>query len=415
MQIKRDYSKPFFSKGHRRGGSGRFFLSYVLFLGTFVMFVYMQFDSLQLAALDAVGAAPTATPYASEVAGEGYNYFLAGDLDGAAEMYRQAVQQQPNNVGYLYEYGRTLIELDRAEEALTYGDRAIEANPNDARGYALKAKALVWLGRPAEAVPVGVSGLEVNPNFAPIYAALARAYTNVGRYQEGLRNGETAIEMDPMDADAHRSYAYALMFVGDRISAIDQLEQAIAINPNLTDTYFELAVNYLSLDRDALAIATYERVLSLEPRNARAYLRLCESYFKVGQNQQAENYCSDALNIDPTYPQAWRQIGMVQYNRRNYEGAINSFEACVENGGDEIQCWYLRGLAHYYLNECDTAWTVLTDSLARANTLVDPGPVADAIREGLRLTTVSCAGYSGRALPTDIPPTPIPPTPIGGI
>lgn len=416
MQIKRDYSKSFFSD-KRRNGTGRFLLSYVLFLGTFLMVVYLQFDRIQYAALDTVGMAPTATPFASELATRAYDLFLAGDLDGAASLYEQAVAQQPDNVGYLYEYGRTLIELDRSVEALEISDVMIAADSGDPRGYALKARALVWEGDSAAAIPVGVSGLEIDPNYAPLYAALARAYTNIGRYQQGLANGQRAVELDAMDADAHRSYAYSLIWVGRREEAIEQLEQAISINPNLTPPYFELAVNYLALDRDALAIATYERILSLEPRNARAYLRLCEAFFKVGQNAQAEGYCEDALAINEGYPQAWRQFGMVQYNRRNYEGAIESFDNCVANNGTEIQCWYLRGLAHYYLGNCDEAWNILGEALTISS---DPGsgigqPIVDTIREGLRLTTISCPSYSGQQLPTPIPPTQLPPTPLGGI
>ncbi|MEL7234619.1 MAG: hypothetical protein AAGK74_08985, partial [Chloroflexota bacterium] len=89
------------------------------------------------------------------------------------------------------------------------------------------------------------------------------------------------------------------------------------------------------------------------------------------------------------------------------------------SGGEEIQCWYLRGLAHYYLGQCDDAWAVLEDALRQVSDTSDnprpaDDPVVSAIREGLRLTTVSCARYSGRAVPTALPPTPIPPTPIGG-
>jgi len=146
---------------------------------------------------------------------------------------------------------------------------------------------------------------------------------------------------------------------------------------------------------------------------------LCESYFKIGQNDQAQGYCEDSLEINPQYPQAHRQLGMVKYNRRNYEGAIESFDACVTAGGEEIQCWYLRGLAHYYLGQCDEAWAVLEEALRIVSNVEEnprpaDDPVVSAIREGLRLTTVSCARYSGRAVPTALPPTPIPPTPIGG-
>ncbi len=419
MQIKRDYSRPFFTS-RRRGARGQLLLGYVLFVGTFLGMVYFQFDRLQLVALDTVGMAPTATPFASEYATMGYESFLEGDMQTAAEQYASAVQAQPENLDYMYEYGRMLIELDRAGEAIDLADQMIAVSGmSDPRGYALKAKALVWEGDSAGAIPVAVSGLEIDNAYAPLFAARARAYTNIGRWQQGIADGQQAVDLDPMDPDAHRAYAYALIWVGERERAIEQLEMAISLNPNFTPPYFELALNYLAIDRDSMAIATYERVLSLEPRNERAFLRLCEAYFKIGQNDQAQGYCEDAIDVNPQYPQAHRQLGMVKYNRRNYEGAIESFNECSAVGGTEIQCWYLRGLAHYYLGECDDAWTVLEDALQRVS---DPAgnprpaddPVVRAIREGLRLTTVSCPRYSGRAVPTALPPTSIPPTPIGG-
>lgn len=413
MQIKRDYSRPLFSQ-KRNNGLGRLLFAYFLFLGTLLLVVYLQLDRLQLVALDMVGMAPTATPFASEYATMGYDRFLDGNMHEAAELYERAVEAQPENLGYLYEYGRALVELDRADEALAVADQMIKlAGGSDPRGYALRAKALVWEGDSAAAIPVAVTGLEINPDYAPLYASLARAYTNIGRWQQGIANGQRAVELDPMDSDAHRSYAYSLIWVGERERAIEQLEQAISINPNFTPPYFELAINYLALNRDSMAIATYERVLSLEPQNERAFLRLCEAYFKIGQNNQAQGYCEDSLGINPEYPQAWRQLGMVKYNRRNYEGAIEAFEQCVDVGGEEIQCWYLRGLAHYYLGQCDDAWLTLEESLQISSDRASDDPVLLSIREGLRLTTVSCASYSGRQLPTTIPPTPVPPTPIG--
>lgn len=414
MQIKRDYSQPFFGSRRRRRSSVRFVLVYFVLLGAFLFFVYTQFDRLQLAALDVMGQAPTPTPYASALATEGALRFQQGDVAAAAALFEQAAAQQPNNVDYLYELGKMYIELNRAEDAVALGDQAIAISPQDPRGYALKTRALAWSGDAAGAIPVGVAGLELNNSFAPLYAALARAYTAIGRYQQGVEYGTRAIELDPMDVEAHRSYAYTLIWVGQRELAIQQLEDAVALNPNLTNSYFELALQYLSTNQEEMAIATYERILSLEPRNERAYLRLCQAYARVGQQDRAQGYCEDALDINPDYAAAWAEVGMARYTRRNYEGAIEAFETCIRNGSSDIRCWYLRGLAHYYLGDCDDAWTILEESLPMAEALADGANVVADVREGLRLTTISCASYAGRLLPTVPAPTAIPPTPIGG-
>jgi tetratricopeptide (TPR) repeat protein len=393
---------------------GRLLFLYGLFLGGLFVFVSTQFDRLQLTALSAVGMAPSPTPFASTLADQGYQRFLAGDLDEATGLFERAYQQQPGNIDYLYEYGRMLIELNRAEEAIPLGDRAIELAPQDPRGYALKAKALVWLEDSEDAVVVGLAGLDVDRNYAPLHAALARAYIDVGRYQQALEHGARAVELDAMNVDARRSYAVALIFVGEREEAITQLEEAVALHPNLVNTYFELAAQYKGLELYELAIAAYERIRTLDPRNPRALLRLCQTYSEIGQDSQAEGYCEDALAIDPNYAEVYTALGMANYRRRNYEGAIENFEQCVANGSREVACWYLRGLAHYYLGDCNEAWDLLEEALPMAEALAGGENIVASITEGLRLTTVSCAAYAGRAVPTLIPPTAIPPTPIGG-
>ncbi len=104
----------------------------------------------------------------------------------------------------------------------------------------------------------------------------------------------------------------------------------------------------------------------------------------------------------------------MQYNQRNYEGAIDSFEQCVSYGGEDIECYYLRGLAHYLLGECEQGWDILNDALPRARDIPDNENLVRNIRIGLDNITRDCPDFLGRTLPTPIPPTPIPPTPIGG-
>ena len=379
------------------------------------MVVYTQFGRLQYAALDMIGLAPSATPYASTLAERGMDAYSTGNVEQAAVLLGQAVKQQPDTVAYLYEYGKLLIDLDRGTEAIPLADHAMEVAPDDPRGYALKATALMW-DDPADAIPIAVNGLETDTDFAPLHAALAVAYTQIGRYQEALTQAQRAIELDPMDVNARRAYSWPLIYVGHYQEAIDQLEQAIAINPYLTNIYFELASYYRipAINRPEMAVATYLHILQLEPNNAKAYLRLCDTYTNVGEFQQAQGYCEKALDINPKYAEAWKGLGQVQYPRRNYEGAIQSFENCVKYGSTQIECWYLRGLAHYILGQCDQAWSVLNEALVRAEDQNEQQAILDQINTGLYNITVNCAGYANQTLPTEIPPTSIPPTPIGG-
>jgi tetratricopeptide (TPR) repeat protein len=416
MYIKRDYSQPFFSNRRRRRGFWRFLLVYVIALVGLLWFVDSQFSRLQLLALSAVGQAPPPTPFPSQLATEAMEAFRAGNIAMALQLLERAVAQQPENVDYLYEYGGMLIESARYPEAVAVGDRAIAVDPRDPRGYAVKARAMDLDGDSANSIPIAQAGIQLDPFFAPLYTAISGAYLSINRYQQALDAGAEAVELDPNDPNARRAYAFSLIWVGRRQEAVEQLEQAIALNPNLITPYFELALQYRALQLYPEAIATYEMVLSMQPDNARAYLRLCETFYQVRDDAQALGYCDDALRVNPAYADAYSQRGQVRYTRRNYEGAIEDFEQCVALGSQDIECWYLRGLAHYYLGgeQCDDAWDILNESMVRISAQGIGEPVLSNALEGLRLVTTYCSGYVGRALPTAIPPTAIPPTPIGG-
>ncbi len=407
-KIKRDYNKPFFS--NRGSGRGWLLFAFGLLIGGIIGFTYWQFDNIQLAALEVIGIAPTATPFASDYANKGAQLYVDGNVVAAEREFAHAVELQPNNVTYLYEYGKILIELERPEEAVPYADRAIQVAPDDVRGYALKARALMW-SDPTVAIPTAVTGIEIDPNYAPLHGVLAIAYTNIGRYGQGLERGLEAIRLDPLDPFVHRAYSIPLIFTGRNSQAIEQLEEAIAINPNLTAPYFELAGQYRAIDFPEMAVGIFRRILAIDPDNAKAYLRLCQTYAGEGEFIEAEGFCDVALEIDPNYAQAHQWLGQVQYTRRNYEGSIDSFHRCVELGSTAVECYYLRGLAHYILGECDDAWVVLQESLQYAV----QEPIIQNITIGLENVTINCVGYQNAQLPTPIPPTPIPPTPIGGI
>lgn len=381
----------------------------VFAMGAFFM-LSQNYNQMQYMALEALGIAPTPTLFASQHAEKGMNLYTSGDVNTALVEFKLAIEQRPDDIDYLYEYGKLLIETGDFDGAVPYGERAIQVAPDDVRGYALKARALMW-SDPGTAIPTAVSGLEINPNFAPLHAALSVAYTNIGRYAEGLQRGIRAVELDPLDAFTHRAYSIPLIYTGRNSQAIEQLEEAVSINPSLAAPYFELAAQYRAIDFPEMAVGVYRRVLTIDPSNAKAYLRMCETYASVGEFITASGFCETALDIDPVYGSAWRMLGQLQYNRRNYESSIDSFEKCVELGTEEVECYYIRGLAHYFLGQCDDAWVVLQDSLNYAR----QEPIINAINIGLENVTIRCAGYENQALPTAIPPTPIPPTPIGGI
>jgi tetratricopeptide (TPR) repeat protein len=426
MYVRRDLSRSLYRPGRR--SRLPLVLAWMVALVGLIALVYARFDDLQAATLQMTGFGPAPTAFPSDYALSGMEKFASGDLRGAADDLRRAVEQRPDNVDYLYEYGRVLIEIDRTADAVAVADQAIAADPNDVRGYALKALALRWTSS-AEAVQVALAGQKIDPNFAPLYAALTVAYTQIGRFNLALEAADRGLELDDKSPDVHRAIAYPLVLVGRAAEAIEHLEMVTMISPQLPGPWFELAAEYKSprFNQNQYAIDLYEYMINTLDLNdedlAKANLRICETI--AGDDRAkfdlAERYCRRALEILPDYGSAYRELGRMQYNRRNYEGSIQSFETCAgfqegfEPARKDIECWALRGLAHYWMNECEDAWNVLSDALTLSGQQGRADEIAVQINTGLYNVTQRCVGYDNLPTPTPIPPTPIPPTPIGGL
>jgi tetratricopeptide (TPR) repeat protein len=416
MQIKRDASRSFFSGNRTTGISRQFLLLFTLLLIAFSLFYVSNVDHIRAEVLKTLALAPQSTPQPSEFAYIGMESFYAGELDEAILSFREAVRQRPDNIDYLYELGNLLMEADQFEDVIGIAEHAIATNPDDPRGYTLKARALMWNDSP-QAIQVAIQGLDRDPNFAPLYAVQGVAYTNLGRWQEGLRMATRARELDPNNIFVQMSYQWPATYRGDYRGAIEALEIAIGLNPNLVTPYFYLARLYSlpAVNEPTMAIATYNHILELDPQNARAYLRLCETYAAVEQARfdVAQYYCDQAIRINPEYGDAYAQRGTMQYTRRNYEGAIESFTACQEHGSQLIQCHYLMGFSHYRLGNCQEAWDITNASrlmaVAANNEVVLTG--IDNVLAGIQR---NCIGFGDQIVPTSPPPTPLPPTPIGG-
>lgn len=414
MSIRRDRPQPLFQRPAFWTPIRAFILALALFAAGLLAGALLNFQGTRAALLDLARLGPTPPPLASELASQGFALYRQGQVAAARALFQQAYDAQPGNIAYGYELGRMLLEQDELAAAAALGEELTGRAPADARGYALLARALTLQGEAAAAIPIAVSGRERQEGFAPLVGTLARAYADIARYQQAYELGQQAIALDPNDVDARRDYAYALLWLGRFNEAIEQLEIATRLNPNLTALQFELAAYYKRVGEVQRTVGVYNHILEREPENAKAYLRLCQTYSGEGLFADAQRYCEKAIEYRQVFPEAYAELGRMMYTRRNYEGAIEALRDCVEYGGQAIECWYLRGLAHYRLGQCADAWTVLNESHSRAAALVDGALIVQNILFGLDGVRLNCEGYADRQLPTPIPPTPEPPPPIGG-
>lgn len=424
MKIRRDRSNLSFGRRSRGQGRFTFFLVWLVSMGV-ALAVIWQFDRFQPQVMAVMMGPPTATPDSVTLAQSAQDAYWKGDLETAIYYYAQASQLEPTNTLIQYEYVRTLIygsyqgrgSRYLARDALTVAERTVRLVPGDPYSQAAYAMALISNDRSDEAAAAALNAVEYAPNWAEARAYLSLAYYDQGRFRAAQEQAQLAVEANPNSVDARRALALAMAFTGNYDISIAQYEAAIAIHPRLDALYFELAPYYIILDNYEAAIQSFDRVLQNDPRNVKAWTRKCETFFRQRDDARAQESCEQAIELDPTFPEAHRQLGMVRYTRRNYEGAIESFQTCIDLMDAQgwqmsdrlVECYYLHGLAYYRLNRCDRAMPLLQTSLD-VDTSERPRELA---LEGMRLCASVDDNISIEDIPTPVPPTATPLPPIG--
>ena len=401
MQIKRDYTQPFFRQPKRRRLRNLLFVAVLLAL--LISGFIWQWD-LFAATVASLGASPpTPTPRPNQRAAYAAQLVIENDLLAAEAELARAVAERPRSIAFLYAHGDLLIELERYDEALEIGAAITDLDARDERGFALQATALTWQGQPALAIPIALSGLELNPRYTPLHAALTRAYVDTDRWTEALETGERGLSVNPDDADLIRAYAYALQSVGSYNDAIQHLQRAIELRPTYLPTHFELAGLYLARDENSSAIDLYNRVLSIDPRNARGMLRLCLAYRKVGEFARALGFCKDSVENNPSDPAAQFQLGLLHYRERQFNESRAAFQQCLahDDGIYDLSCRYRLGLSHYYTGDCTRGWSLLRESLALAQANGDEATTRNVL-QGLAAIESDPACVDDAAAPVDL-------------
>lgn len=160
-------------------------------------------------------------PVMKSIAQDAATYFQQRDYARAAEKYREILQQFPDNVYCLANYGVVLFQQGKLKEAEEVLKRASQLAPQDA---------------------FSLSNLGIT-------------YYQMQRYDEAVAALTRASTIKPNDAQVHNYLGISCSRKGWNTTAEQELLKAVEINANYADAHFNLAVIYATQKPPARELA----------------------------------------------------------------------------------------------------------------------------------------------------------------
>ena len=304
---------------------------------------------------------PTPTRNATSYREEGNAFFEAGNLGRSIQAFQDALTVNPDDyvswteLARIQTYSSALLTQDRQRqrltEALDSANKAVALAPDNSTAHAVRAFVLDWTasaagsttekqGDIAEASTEAVLALQLNNQDVLALAYQAEIYADQQQYSQATQYADRALALDPNSLDALRVSAYVLEANGSYAAAIERYKQATTVAPNQTYLYIRIGQNYRELALYDQALDYFDRAATINQSLGIAdplpYIAIAKTYSRMGQFFGAALNAEKAVDLDPTNPDWYGQLGIIYFRSRNYESSIPVL-SCAVNGCSDVQ------------------------------------------------------------------------------
>ena len=283
-------------------------------------------------------------------------YSLVRDYAQAAPLFDEALTLEPGSPSLLLDYARTALALGDLAHAKTLATEFIQKYPGDrqqlAQGHQLLGRTLLKLNRNQEARKELEAAVALDPTFPNGYD-LAVACLDLSDEKCAV---QIFYEMERSFGDTpdiHMAFGRAYADSDFQSRAVTEFKRAIEENPRLPGAHYLLAAILLATGgdeshvRDAEAELKKEMVIS--PRDSITYTALGKIALTRNNYPEAETYLKKAILLGPQSPDAYLYLGQIYFATNRSAEAETALRQCIRLTTDVSRNRYQVQKAHFFL------------------------------------------------------------------
>jgi serine/threonine protein kinase/Tfp pilus assembly protein PilF len=218
---------------------------------------------------------------------------------------------------------RLLIELDRAEDAVTEAQKMLEEDEGNLAAHLILAFAASWVD--------GVSRTEQLDRIEELFP------------REALETAD--------------NYYLRSLAAKSAEEAVELLDKALDLDPAHTRVLAARAARLTTMKRFREALADADRMLTASPNSARGWRRKATVYWQVGDDGKARSAIDRAIELDPEDPQNFvsRAQTLCTGDRRSRDAALADMNEAVRLGPENGRLYERRAWCNFSLREYEAA------------------------------------------------------------
>ncbi len=223
----------------------------------------------------------------------------AGQIDIAADLYRQVIAQIPHHPDAHHLLGIIYSQQENHNAAIKHLKRAVGLNGQNPIFHNNLGEAWRRQDKPKQALKSYQKALAIHPNFPEVHYNLGIVLRTLERTPEAIEHYQRATELKPNYASAFHNLGNLYLEIGRYKSAMAAYERCLAINPNFPEAHNNLGITLREWDRNEEALASYRQAVQLKPDFKEAQRNLAGLLEKQGRLEEAKPVYRQLAALEP--------------------------------------------------------------------------------------------------------------------
>lgn len=174
------------------------------------LLVVLAFFSLQIC------FAQNKSAEAEKIFKKGFQLAEDGYIDKGLMFMEEAMEMEPNNLGYAYEVAFIYTILERHDDAIEILEKLVKRKDTPDLVFQLLGNNYDWDGNPEKAIKTYNAGLKIFPNSGKLYLELGNMSVKKKDYKKAIELYETGIKVEPYFPSNYYNAASLQMTYGDK-------------------------------------------------------------------------------------------------------------------------------------------------------------------------------------------------------
>ena len=148
------------------------------------------------------------------------------------------------------------------------------------------------------------------------------------------------------------------------------LERALQINANLAPVQYLLGLLKSGTGNYQESLAHFEEAIDIDPSYTAAYREMAGVFNETGETERALETYREVIRLKPNYTEGYKDLGVFHLSNGNFEEAVIHFQKVVDITPANSKAFSNLGIAYYYQGENEKAKAMYERSLE-----LEPSPL----------------------------------------